>query len=143
MKLLSLSYCNSLDRFEKDTFIDVYVSASNASPEVCQEFVTMAAKLNKTSSQCTLHEVRKLGESIASRSGVSPYTVYIGSTKVSSVLVEFLVHPAALAPVLAVMTVDFLDDNLLTEVVVSWQPLFVGKSEDAAADITVSYVAEA
>ena len=143
VKLLSLSYCNSLDRFEKDTFIDVYVSASNASPEVCQEFVTMAAKLNKTSSQCTLHEVRKLAESIASRSGISPYTVYIGSTKVSSVLVELAVHPAALAPVLAVMTVDFLDDNLLTEVVVSGQPLVVGKSEDAAADITVSYVAEA
>ena len=128
-------YCESLETFEKTTTVDVYVSATDASNKMSQKFVKMAAKINKPASQCTLYEVRKLVQSLSESSGISAHSVYINSISISSVRVEFQLHPAAVAPILAALNTSFLEDHLLMEVIVDGQPLDVLHTMDAVESV--------
>ena len=55
-------YCDKLKNFEVATTIDVYLSAISASKELSVAFANMALKIKKPSSECSLHEIRKLKE---------------------------------------------------------------------------------
>ena len=66
LKQRMLSYRDSLTAFEKTTTVDVYLHAISARPDgaISIAVVKMTMRLNKAPSECTLHEIRELNESI-------------------------------------------------------------------------------
>ena len=116
-------YCNMLENFEVATTIDVYIGAISASGDLSLAFSQMVLKINKPPSVCTLHEIRKLKETLAEKASLSSYSVYIESVSQSSVMLVLRFPPSAVGWVLAALTPDFLRTHLLTEVAVDGQPL--------------------
>ena len=102
-------YCDSIKKFEMSTSVSVYLKAISAHPDgkICKGFTQMAMKINKSTDQCTLHEIRQLKEVIVENAAVHSYSVYMESVTESSVLVQFLVHPACARMVHAAVTPDF------------------------------------
>ena len=71
-------YCESLEKFEKATTVDVYLKAIEAGDALKTSFTKMTVKINKPTTECTLHEVRKSAEAITERASLHSYSVYIG-----------------------------------------------------------------
>ena len=111
-----LEYCELLENFEKATFINVYLKAIEASDVLTSEFKKMTLKINKPTSECTLHEVRKLKETIVERASLQSYSVYIGDISESSVQLVLGFPPSCLGWILGVMTPTFLTTHLLSDV---------------------------
>ena len=118
-------YCKSLEKFEKATFIDVYLKAISAGVVLSEEFTKMTAKINKPTFKCTLHEVRKLKETIAERASLQSYSVYVGDISESSVQLELGFPASCVGWILGVFTPDFLATHLLSDVVLSQQYLSI------------------
>ena len=116
-------YCDKLENFEVATTIDVYLSAISACKKLSVAFANMALKIKKPSSECSLHEIRKLKEAIAEESSLCLHSVYIESVAQSSVMLVLRFPPSAVGWVLAALTPDFLRTHLLAEVTVDGQPL--------------------
>ena len=116
-------YCVSLERFEMATPVNVYLIAISASPAISEAFSRMAMKMNKPASECTLHEIRKLKESLTEKAFLHSYSVYIDTIAESSVLVVLRFPPDCIGWVLAAVTPDFMDTHHLTEVSVDGQHL--------------------
>ena len=110
-------YCESLEKFEKATVIDVYLKAISAGVVLASEFTKMVMIIDKRTSVCTLHEVRKLKEIIAERASLQSYSVYIGDISQSSVRLVLWFPPSCLGWILGVMTPTFLGIHLLSGVV--------------------------
>ena len=125
LKKTMLDYCKSLEQFEMTTTVDVYCRAISAGKKLSLEFKQMALKIEKPSSECTLHEIRKLKEEIAEESALPSYSVYIESVAESSVLVVLRFPPGCAGWVLAAMTPAFLHTHCMTEVVVDGKQLTV------------------
>ena len=125
LKKRMLDYCKSLELFEMTTTVDVYCRAISAGKKLSLEFQEMALKIEKPSSECTLHEIRKLKEKIAEESALPSYSVYIGGVAESSVLVvlQFPRLTGCVDRMLAAMTPAFLHAYHLTEVVVDGKQL--------------------
>ena len=81
LKQRMLSYRDFLTAFEKTTTVDVYLCAISARPDgkVSAGFVKMTMKIRKAPSDCTLHEIRELKESIDEEASLESYTMYIES----------------------------------------------------------------
>ena len=118
-------YCESLEEFEKATFIDVYLEAIEASEVLTSEFTKMTVKINKSAFECTLHEVRKLKETIAERASLQSYSVYVGDISESSVQLELGFPASCVGWILGVFTPDFLATHLLSDVVLGQQHLSI------------------
>ena len=118
-------YCESLEKFEKATFIDVYLKAIEASEVLSEEFTKMTVKINKPASECTLHEVRKITEAIAEKANLQSYSVYIGAVLEGSVQLELGFPASCVGWILGVFTPDFLATHLLSDVVLSQQHLSI------------------
>ena len=118
-------YCKSLEKFEKATFIDVYLKAISAGVVLISEFTKMTVKINKPASECTLHEVRKLKETIAERASLQSYSVYVGDISESSVQLELGFPASCVGWILGVFTPDFLATHLLSDVVLGQQHLSI------------------
>ena len=118
LKQRMLDYNESFQSFEMATTVDVYLCARSARPEgeICRGFTQMALKLNKSTSQCTLHEIRRLKESIAEAASIEPYSMYIESEAEGSVLIVLGIHPDCVESVVMTMTPDFQQIHHLTEV---------------------------
>ena len=116
-------YCQSLERFEMATPVSVYLVAISASPAISEAFSRMAMKMNKPVSACTLHEIRKLKESLTEKAFLHPYSVYIDTIAESSVLVVLRFPPNCIGWVLAAVTPDFMNTHHLTEVSVDGEYL--------------------
>ena len=129
LKKMMLDYCKSLKQFEMTTTVDVYCRAISAGRKLLLEFKQMALKIEKPSSECTLHEIRKLKEEIAEESALPSYSVYIESVAESSVLVVLRFPPGCFGWVLAAMTPAFLHTHCMTEVVVDGKQLTVQHGE--------------
>ena len=89
LKQRMLSYHDSLTAFEQTTTVDVYLCAISARPDgaISAGFVKMTMKMNKAPSECTLHEIRELKESIDEEASLESYAVYILSPVEGSVCV--------------------------------------------------------
>ena len=118
-------YCESLEKFEKATFIDVYLKAISAGVVLSSEFTKMTVKINKPASECTLHEVRKLKETIAERASLHSYGVYVGDISESSVQLELGFPASCVGWILGVFTPNFLATHLLSDVVLGQQHLSI------------------
>ena len=116
-------YCQSLERFEMATPVNIYLVAISASPTISEAFSRMAMKMNKPVSECTLHEIRKLKESLTEKAFLHSYSVYIDTIAESSVLVVLRFPPDCIGWVLAAVTPDFMDTHHLTEVSVDGEYL--------------------
>ena len=110
-------YCQSLEKFEKATFIDVYLQAISAGVVLTSEFTKMVMIIKKPASTCTLHEVRKLKETIAERASLQSYSVYIGNIAESSVKLALEFPASCLGWILGVITLEFLAKHHLPWVV--------------------------
>ena len=118
-------YCESLEKFEKVTFIDVYLKAIEASDVLSEEFTKMTVKINKPASECTLHEVRKITEAIAEKANLQSHSVYIGAALEGSVQLELGFPASCVGWILGVFTPDFLATHLLSDVVLGQQHLSI------------------
>ena len=119
LKKRMLDYRDSLESFEKATNIDIFLRAVSTHQEgaVYQAFSRMVARINKPASECTLHEVRQLKESLARDAYVHPYSVFIDEGMAeSSVLVVLRIPPSCVVWVGVAMTLDFMQAHHLTEV---------------------------
>ena len=111
-----LDYRDSFQSFEINTTIDIFLAAVSASPEMCEAFSRMAARIDKSANECTLHEVRQVKEAIANTASLHMYSVYIESVAESSVLVVLRIPPSCVEWVGMAMTPDFMQAHHLTEV---------------------------
>ena len=118
-------YCESLEKFEKETFIDVYLKAIEASDVLTSEFTKMTVKINKPTSECTLYEVRKITEVIAEKANLQSYSVYIGAVLEGSVQLELGFPVSCVGWILGVFTPDFLAQHLLSDIVLGQQHLSI------------------
>ena len=113
-------YRDSLTSFEKATTVDVYLCAISAHPggEIHQGFFRMTMKINKPPSECTLYEIRVLKESIEEKAALQSYAMYIETPGEGSVCVRLLIPSQVCPLVAAVLTPEFREEHLLTEVIV-------------------------
>ena len=118
-------YCTMLEGFEMATTVDVYISAIPPDTKLEVAFSKMVVKINKPSSKCTLHEIRKLNEAIIKGSSLSSHSVYISSVTTNCVVVMLQFPSSAVGWVLAGMTTDFMCRHLLIEVTVDGKHLTV------------------
>ena len=118
-------YCNSLERFEKATTVDVYLVAISAGEELSLAFTRMTEKINKPPSVCTLHEIRKMNKALTEKASLQSYSVYIESVSESSVLIVLRFPPSCVGWILAALTPDFMTTHLLTDVVVDEEQLAI------------------
>ena len=122
-------YRLSVERFEMHTTVDIYISAvpDEISEEIENGFSEMVVKINKPSSECTLHEVRKLNEAITTKSGLESHSVYISGVAKNGVAMRF--PSSAVGWVLEAMTPDFIHTQHLTEVTMEGKQLTIIQAE--------------
>ena len=115
-----LSYQDSLIVFEKGTTVNVYLWAISASPggRIFTGFLEMTLKINKLASECTLHEIRELKESIEEKAALECYAVYIDTPEPGSVSVWLRIPEEVGWMVGVILTPDFREKHLLSEVTV-------------------------
>ena len=118
-------YCESLEKFEKETAVDIYLKAIEASDILKTSFTKMTVKINKPASECTLHEIRKLKEAITERASLHSYSMYIEEESVGSVQLELGFPSSCVGWILGVFTLDFLTTHLLSDVVLGQQHLSI------------------
>ena len=118
-------YCDFLEKFEKATFIDVYLKAIEASDVLSSEFTKMTVKINKPTSECTLHEVSKITEAITDKANLQSYSVYIRAVLQNSVQLELGFPASCVGWILRVFTLDFLATHLLSDVVLGQKQLSI------------------
>ena len=118
-------YCESLEMFEKETAVDIYLEAIEASDILKTSFIKMTVKINKPASECTLHEIRKLKEAITERASLHSYSMYIEEESVGSVQLELGFPASCVGWILGVFTPDFLATHLLSDVVLGQQHLSI------------------
>ena len=118
-------YCESLEKFEKETAVDIYLKAIEASDILKTSFTKMTVKINKPVSECTLHEIRKLKEAITERASLHSYSMYIEEESVGSVQLELGFPASCVGWILGVFTPDFLATHLLSDVVLGQQHLSI------------------
>ena len=124
-------YRLSLETFEMHTTVDIYISAvpDEISEEIKTGFSQMVVKINKPSSECTLHVVRKLNEAIITKSGLESHSVYISGVAKNCVVVAMRFPSSAVGWVLAAMTPDFIHTQHLTEITMDGKQLTIIQKE--------------
>ena len=116
-------YCQSLERFEKATTVEVYITAISAGKKLKVAFSQMVLKIKKSESNCTLYEIRKLKEEITAEAQLHSHSVYIESESVQCVEVVVRFPSSAVGWVLSAMTPAFMHTHLLSEVAVDGRQL--------------------
>ena len=112
LKQRMLSYRDSLTAFEKTTTVDVYLCAISARPggALSAAFRIMTMKIHKVPSECTLHEIRELKESIYEKASLESYA---DSPVVGSVCVGLCVPERVGWIVGVVLTLDLFSRTLI------------------------------
>ena len=122
-------YCQSLEEFEKATAVDVYKKAISAGKKLEVALSKMVLKIEKSESNCTLYEIRKLKEEIAEEASLHSHSVYIESESVQCVEVVVAFPSSAVGWVLSAMTPAFMRTHLLSEVAVDWRQLTIFEAD--------------
>ena len=120
-------YCQSLERFEKATPIDIYLAAipDEANEELENAFSKLVVRIDKPASECTLYDIRKLNEAIIQGSSLCSHSVYISSVTDKCVEVVVAFPSSAVGWVLSAMTPAFMHTHLLSEVAVDGRQLTI------------------
>ena len=123
LKIRMQEYCTILEEFERSTPVDTYLKAISAGEPLKNEFSKMVVQIDKSSSECTLYDIRKLKEEIAEAASLRSHSVYIHDVNVHCVVVVLSFPPSAVGWVLAAMTPDFMTTHHLTKVAVDGEHL--------------------
>ena len=136
-----LSYRDSLIVFEKATTVDVYLCAISAprGGRISAGFMRMTLKINKLASECTLHEIRELKESIEEEAALKSYAVYIDTPETGSVCVRLCIPEEVGWMVGVVLTLDFRQKRLLSEVTVRRYPHWITKEQSLTEYMVKDY----
>ena len=120
-------YRLSLETFEKHTTVDIYIGAvpDEISKEIEDGFSQMVVKINKPSSVCTLFEVRKLNETIVTKSGLESHCVYLSGVTKNCVVVAIRFPSSVVGWILAAMTPYFIHTQHLTEITMDEKQLTI------------------
>ena len=141
-----LSYRDSLIVFEHATTVDVYLCAISAplGGKISAGFMRMTLKINKPASECTLHEVRELKESIEEEAALESYAVYIDTPETGSVCVRLCISEEVGWMVGVVLTLEFRQKRLLSEVTVRRYPHWMTEeqslTEYMVKDVVILYM---
>ena len=124
-------YCQSLEKFEKATPVDVYLAAipDEANEELEKAFSKMVMRIDKPASECTLYDIRKLNEAIIQGSSLSSHSIYISSVADKCVEVVVRFPSSAVGWVLSAMTLAFMHTHLLSEVAVDGRQLTIVEAD--------------
>ena len=124
-------YCQSLERFEKATPIDIYLVAipDEANEELENAFSKLVVRIDKPASECTLYDIRKLNEAIIQGSSLCSHSVYISSVADRCVEVVVAFPSSAVGWVLSAMTPAFMHTHLLSEVAVDGKQLTIFEAD--------------
>ena len=104
-------YCRSLERFEKATPVNIYLVAIKDSENMLEEFSTVVMKMEKCTSQCTLHDVRKFKEDLCETAFLPSYSVSIKSVDKGCVQMVLCFPPDCIGWILAALTPAFLCEH--------------------------------
>ena len=117
LKKRMLDYRDSFKNFEMTTMIDIFLCAISASQEgeIHRAFSQMVMTIDKPASECTLHEIRQLTESLVENADVHSYSAYIESVATGSVLVVLRIPQSCVVWVGMAMTPDFMYNHHLRE----------------------------
>ena len=120
-------YCQSLERFEKATPVDIYLAAipDEANEELENAFSKLVVRIDKPASECTLYDIRKLNEAIIQGSSLCSHSIYISSVADRCVEVVVRFPSSAVGWVLSAMTPAFMHTHLLSEVAVDGKQLTI------------------
>ena len=124
-------YCQSLERFEKATPIDIYLAAipDEANEDLENAFSKLVVRIDKPASECTLYDIRKLNEAIIQGSSLCSHSVYISSVADRCVEVVVAFPSSAVGWVLSAMTPAFMHTHLLSEVAVDGKQLTIFEAD--------------
>ena len=114
-----LDYRDSRESFERATTVDIFLCAISASTKgkIFRGFSQMVMKIDKPASECTLHEIRRLKESLARDSYIHPYSVFIEESMAEcSVVVVLRISPGCVVWMGIAVTPDFMQAHHLTKV---------------------------
>ena len=128
------TYVAELEEFEKATTILLFRSATKhwKHPYYFNKAVIM---LQKDASECTLYDIRKLKEDLASKSSLNEAAIYYDDVHASLVVVEIVFPQDALELILPAMDAAFLEQHHIISVTINGRPL-----EDYNEDyVKVSY----
>ena len=130
-------YCQSLERFEKATPIDIYLAAipDEANEDLENAFSKLVVRIDKPASECTLYDIRKLNEAIIQGSSLCSHSIYISSVADKCVEVVVRFPSSAVGWVLSAMTPAFMHTHLLSEVAVNEKQLTIFEAD---SDVLVS-----
>lgn len=125
LQLKMQEYCKALEKFEKETAVDNYLKAISAGDFLTSEFTKMTMKINKSTSACTLYEIRKLKEAITERASLHSYSMYIGEVTESSVLLELGFPVSCVGWILGAITPCFLNEHLLSDICLGEEQMLI------------------
>ena len=129
LQVRMINFCKSLEKFEIDTTVDVFLVAISAHQELTLAFKRMAMTIKKPVTVCTLHEIRTHKEALAESVSLHSYSMYIESVAESSVLLVLRFPESCVGWVLAAMTPDFLETHLLSDVAVDGEHLTIEQGD--------------
>ena len=118
-------YCKMLKEFEMATTVNDYKCAISTGKRFSVTFSEMVLKMNKSSSECCLCEIRKLAEELAKAASLYSHSVYLASENVQCVVVVVSFPSSAAGWVMAAMTSDFMHTHHLIEVAVDGEYLTI------------------
>ena len=124
-------YCQSLERFEKATPVDIYLAAipDEANEDLENAFSKLVVRIDKPASECTLYDIRKLNEAIIQGSSLCSHSIYISSVANKCVEVVVRFPSSAVGWVLSAMTPAFMHTHLLSEVAVNGRQLTIFEAD--------------
>ena len=85
------AYISCLNQLEKETTIQKFVDATRDDRQIPDEFRTVLIKLDRKPSKCTLYDIRQFYESLACRSSVNAYSIYLKKIGTGSIMVTLAV----------------------------------------------------
>ena len=114
----ALEYKDSHIEFEKNTTVDIYLSAISAPPKgnIFIGFTNMVMKIDKPSNICKLYEIRLLKESIALNASLHSHSMYIEVPEEGSVRVVLRFPEECGWSVAGVITAEFMETHRLSDV---------------------------
>ena len=116
-------YLTQLENFEKNTSVLEFKRVVKRKQKCPYDFTRIVIKLKKDSSECTMHEVRKLKEAAASESAIEAYALHILDIHASSVVVTLAFPRDTLELLPPVLSNHFLATYHITSVTIDDKPL--------------------
>ena len=117
LKQTMREYVSDLEQFEKETSIQDYLDATSNSHEIPPELHTVIIEMDRKATECTLYDIRQFKESLANKSSLSAYTMYLKNLGTSSIIVT-LAFPEDVLDVIIeeLLEATFLDTHKILSV---------------------------